>query len=204
MQSPSAGESPAFNSLPTRREAIKVVSVVVGSALTGVGGGRLMAGTDAVPAGTWHFFTPAEARLVEAVSEQIIPADEDPGATDAGVVVFIDRQLAGPYARFQRAYRDGLRALQETCRQQFDRPFAALGWDDQTKVLAALETGQAPKEVWKSPTGREFFNLVLEHTKQGFYGSPEDGGNRNYVSFKMLGLDPAYRPQQKRDPGGKP
>lgn len=204
MQSPSAGENSASNSLPTRREAIKVVSAVVGGALAGVGGGTLIARSDDIPTGTWHFFTPDEARLVEAVSEQIIPADTDPGAKDAGVVVFIDRQLVGPYARYQMAYRDGLRALQETCRRQFDKPFEALGWDDQTKVLASLEAGRAPQELWTSPTCSEFFNLVLEHTKQGFYGSPQDGGNRNYVSYKMLGLESSYRPGPNRDPGGKP
>ena len=204
MHSPSADENAASKSLPTRRDAIKAVSVVVGSALTGVGRRKLMAGSDAIQTGTWKYFTPEEARLVEAVSEQIIPADEDPGAKDAGVVAFIDRQLGGPYARYQKVYRDGLRALQETCRRQFDKPFEALGWDDQTKVLAALEAGQAPNELWNSPTCREFFSLVMEHTRQGFYGNPQDGGNRNYVSFKMLGLDSSYRPQRNRDPGGKP
>ena len=204
MPSPSAGENSASNSLPTRRDAIKVVSVVIGGALAGVGGGMRIARSDDIQTGTWHFFTPAEARLVEAVAEQIIPADKDPGAKDAGVVVFIDRQLVGPYTRHQLAYRDGLRALQETCRQQFAKPFEALAWDDQTKVLAALEAGRGPQELWKSPTGREFFNLVLEHTKQGFYGSPQDGGNRNYVSYQMLGLESSYHSVPNRDPGGKP
>jgi gluconate 2-dehydrogenase gamma chain len=183
---------------------MKAVSVVVGGALAGVGGGVASARNEDIPTEARHFFTPAEARLVEAVSEQIIPADNDPGAKDAGVVVFIDRQLVGPYARYQRVYRDGLRALQETCRRQFGEPFEAIPWDDQTKVLAALEAGRAPQELWKSPTCTEFFNLVLEHTKQGFYGSPQDGGNRNYVSFQMLGLDRSYWPRQNRDPGGKP
>lgn len=195
MQFPCGGKNPASDSLPTRRDAIKAVSVVVGGTLTGVGRGKLIAGIDESPAGEWRFFTPDEARLVEAVSEQIIPADQDPGAKDARVVVFIDRQLVGPYTRYQRAYREGLRALQETCRRQFGKPFDALDWDDQTKVLISLESGRAPKELWKSPTPREFFNLVLEHTKQGFYGSPRHGGNRDYVSFKMLGVDAAFRPR---------
>ena len=203
MQSPSAGEKSSANSLPTRRDAIKVASVVVGGALAGVGGGMLIARSDDIQTGAWHFFTPDEARLVEAISEQIIPADKDPGAKDAGVVVFIDRQLVGPYTSYQMAYRDGLRALQETCRRQFDKPFDALGWNDQTKVLALLEAGRAPEELWKSPTCNEFFNLVLEHTKQGFYGSPQDGGNRNYVSYTMLGLDSSYRPGPNRGPGSK-
>jgi len=182
---------------------MKVLSVVAASALTG-GGRAASARNDDIPVGATHFFTPDEARLVEAVSEQIIPADNDPGAKDARVVIFIDRQLVGPYAQHQAAYRAGLRALQETCRNRFGKPFEALGWDDQTKVLTSLEAGRAPKELWKSPTCTEFFNLVLEHTKQGFYGSPQDGGNYHYVSYQMLGLDRDYYPRPNRDSGGKP
>jgi gluconate 2-dehydrogenase gamma chain len=189
MRSSSSDASPASSSLPSRRDAIKVVSMVVGSAFAGIDCAFVLGGTDRIQSGTWRFFTPDEARLVEALTEQIIPADKDAGAKDAGVVYFIDRQLVGPYARFEAAYRDGLRSLQETCRRRFDKPFEALGWDDQTKILASLESGQAPRELWMAPTSREFFNLVLEHTMQGFYGSPRHGGNRDYASFKMLGLE---------------
>jgi gluconate 2-dehydrogenase gamma chain len=204
MQSSSAADLSVSTSQPTRRDAIKVVSLAVGGALACVGGGMLIGRADAAQAGTWHFFTPEEARLVEAVAEQIIPADKDPGAKDAGVVIFIDRQLVGPYARHQTPYRNGLHALQETCRRQFSRPFEALGRDDQTKVLASLEAGWAPHELWKSPTGAEFFNLVLEHTMQGFYGSPQDGGNRNYVSYTMLGAEYPRDVGSNRNPGGRP
>jgi len=202
MQYPSTGEDSTPNSLPTRRDAMKVLSVVAASALT-CDGRAASAASDDNPARATHFFTPDEARLVEAISEQIIPADKDPGAKDARVVLFIDRQLVGPYAHHRAAYRAGLRSLQDTCHKQFAKPFEALKWDDQTKVLAALEIGRAPKELWKSPTSTEFFNLVLEHTKQGFYGSPQDGGNYNYVSYQMLGLDDEYNPLPIRNPGGK-
>ncbi len=176
--------------------------MAVGCALAGDGIiplRRAMAATD-----TWHFFTPDEARLVEALSEQIIPADQDPGGKQAAVVGFIDSQLAGPYLRHQKAYRDGLRSLQETCRRQFGKPFDALAWDEQTKILVALEAGRAPNELWKSPTSSEFFNLVLEHSMQGFYGSPQHGGNRDYASFKMLSLEYPRPATPKRDPSGKP
>jgi gluconate 2-dehydrogenase gamma chain len=205
MQFPAAGGNSASNSLPTRRDAIKVVSAVVGGAIAGIGGAKLTGGNDDIHTGKWHFLTPDEARLVEALFEQIIPADKDPGAKEAGVVVFIDRQLVGPYARHQTTYRNGLRALQETCRNRFDKPFEALNGNDQTKVLASLEAGRAPQELWKSPTCGEFFNLLLEHTMQGFYGSPRDGGNRNYVSYRMLGLECPRIPDPKREPGrGRP
>jgi gluconate 2-dehydrogenase gamma chain len=193
MQFPSAGDSREHGFLPSRREAIKAVSLVVGGALAGAAG-SIPIGLAADDASKWRFFTPDEARLVEALSEQIIPADKDPGGKDAGVVFFIDRQLIGPYARHQAVYRGGLRALQEHCRKLFAKPFETLAWDDQTKVLVSLESGRAPKEFWKSPTCGEFFNLVLEHSMQGFYGSPEHGGNRKFVSFQMLGLDYPHKP----------
>ena len=52
-----------------------------------------------------RFFTEAEALLVAAACERIIPRDETgPGASDAGVAVYIDRQLAGPYGRDKHRY----------------------------------------------------------------------------------------------------
>ncbi len=39
---------------------------------------------------------------------------------------------------------------------------------------------------------------------QGFYGSPQHGGNRGYASFKMLNLEYPHGVIQKRDPSGKP
>jgi len=208
MQDPSIGENSELDFQPTRREAMKVLSVVAAGALAGmplaIAADEGAAQHDGTPAGTTRFFTLDEAKLVEAISEQIIPADKDPGAKDARVVIFIDRQLLGPYARHQATYRRGLRALRDTCRRQFGKPFEALAWNDQTKVLAALELGRAPRDLWKSPTAAEFFNLVLEHTKQGFYGSPLHGGNFHYVSFRMLGIDHDYNPLPIRDLGGKP
>ena len=173
MQPASSNHNPASSCLPSRRDAIRVASVVVSGAISGVDCGLLIGATDRPRNDKWQFFTPEEARLVEALSEQIIPKDKDPGGKDAGVVYFIDRQLVGPYARFKTVYRDGLRNLQAMCRKQYDKPFEALAWNDQTKVLAAAESGSAAKELWRSPSSGEFFNHVLDRIHlQGFYGSP--------------------------------
>ena len=45
----------------------------------------------------YRFFTPEEALCIIAFCEQIIPRDESPGATDAGVIYYIDRQLSGVF-----------------------------------------------------------------------------------------------------------
>jgi gluconate 2-dehydrogenase gamma chain len=139
--------------------------------------------------GRWRFFTEEEADAVYAICEQIIPTDQDPGAAYAGVPNFIDKQLAGPYRRFQTAYRNGLRGIQETSRAMFHGRFESLAWEKQTEVLKSLEAGKAESAAWKSQNPREFFELIRDHTMQGFYGSPRHGGNYDYVSYRMLGLD---------------
>lgn len=123
----------------------------------------------------WRFFTAEEAKTVEAISEQLIPADRDPGASQAGVVHYIDLQLAQHLKRHQRAYRQGLAAVDQTSRARFGRVFTGLRSAQQIAVLTEIE---------KQP----FFDLILSHTMQGFYGDPRHGGNRNAVSWRMLGL----------------
>ena len=139
--------------------------------------------------GSWRFLTDAEALLVDAISEQIIPTDQDPGAIQAGVTNFIDRQLVGVHQRYQQSYRTGLIGIQETSQAMFNSPFEQLAWNDQTAVLKALESGKAQGTTWRDRSSRAFFELIRDHTQQGFYGSPRHGGNRDYISYRMLQLD---------------
>jgi gluconate 2-dehydrogenase gamma chain len=128
--------------------------------------------------GRWRFFTIEEARTVEALCERIIPADGDPGAKDAGVVGFIDRQLAGFYKDLRDTYRTGLGAVERTSESMFGARFVSLGPANQNAVLSALEKS----------ADKPFFDLLVAHTMQGFYGDPRHGGNRDGVSWKMLGV----------------
>src|SRR5881227_1741274 len=55
-----------------------------------------------------RFFTESEAKVVSAACERIFPSDASgPGAAEAGVVIYIDRQLAGPYGRDEFRYSKG-------------------------------------------------------------------------------------------------
>jgi gluconate 2-dehydrogenase gamma chain len=55
-----------------------------------------------------RFFTAQEARVVTAACERIFPSDASgPGATEAGFVIYIDRQLAGPYGADKNRYSKG-------------------------------------------------------------------------------------------------
>lgn len=127
--------------------------------------------------GAGQFFTDGEARLVAAVADCIIPPDQDPGASAAGVVDYIDRQLTRRFKEHQEVYRRGLAVLEE-------RRFLDLGAEQQVALLAEFEKGPQ----------RAFFDLILNHTMQGYYGSPRHGGNRDAVSWRMLGVpDPPLR-----------
>ncbi len=136
----------------------------------------------------WRCLSVDEARTLEAMCDRIIPADQDPGAAWAGVVTFIDRQLVGPYRRFRKTYKWGLAGTNGTSLAMFAKPFAGLTPQQKDTVLQSMDKGQARGEDWKQVSAKSFFDLVVTHTMQGFYGDPRHGGNRDRVSWKMLRL----------------
>jgi gluconate 2-dehydrogenase gamma chain len=157
----------------------------------------------------WRFFTEKEASLVDAIVEQIVPADEWVGAKGAGVTNFIDKQLVGPYVRFQEKYRVGLSAIETTCNKLYAKQFDELSGDGQTDFLKKMEAGkvlellgekktETGNNVWENGFDRVFFNLMCDHTMQGYYGSPRHGGNKDYASYRMIGLDYPFIVGQNR------
>lgn len=136
----------------------------------------------------WQFFNIDEARALAAISDQIIPPDQDPGASWAGVVNYIDRQLCGPYESLQSIYRRGLAGVDQSSRALYGKLFADLDANQQIGLLHRLEQRKAPGAVWDKISSSEFFGYVVDHTMQGFYGDPRHGGNREGVSWKMLNL----------------
>jgi gluconate 2-dehydrogenase gamma chain len=127
---------------------------------------------------TWLVFTDEQGRTLAALCDQIIPADDWPSASQAGVLTFIDRQLTGPYRRHRKAYRQGIEATEKLCRDRFSLGLAAASPAQQLEIAKALEQ--------QNPA---FFGMVRTHTMQGYYGSPRHGGNKDAVSYRMLGLD---------------
>lgn len=136
-----------------------------------------------------RYLTQTEATTLEAWAETLIPSDQDPGATQADVVLYIDRQLTRKYKKLQPDYRQALAAIDRAARQMRGVPFAELQADDRTTLLVNLETAKVDK-VYFSDGGKVAFEMVLAHTLQGFYGNPRHGGNKDYVSWRMIGVAP--------------
>jgi gluconate 2-dehydrogenase gamma chain len=135
----------------------------------------------------WRFLTVDEARTLAAICDQIIPEDKDPGAAWAGVVSYIDRQLCGPLEHLRGAYRSGIAAVDNSSRALHGADFVGLTAVQQVELLTLMEQGRAPGD-WRNISSAEFFNLLVDQTMQGFYGDPRHGGNREGVSWKMLGI----------------
>lgn len=80
------------------------------------------------------------AQSLTAACERIIPADDTPGATAAGVPAFIDRMLADWYDQPERTrVVAGLESLDALARTRFGRAFAACASADQDALLLELD-----------------------------------------------------------------
>jgi gluconate 2-dehydrogenase gamma chain len=164
-----------------RRQVLK--SIAAGGALAKWPALAAVAGAaDALPT-RYAVFSPPQVLLMEALVDQIVPADDFPSANEAGVVHFIDQKLAGPYGSFfVGRYESGLTLFADTCRRQFHQDFSSLDVETQSRFLHAV----AEKTYGESI--HDFFQTVLSDTFEGYYGTPEAGGNRNGASWKMIGF----------------
>ncbi|MGM0376272.1 MAG: gluconate 2-dehydrogenase subunit 3 family protein [Bacteroidota bacterium] len=166
---------------PTRRQFLKLVFASAGSAV--------LLSRCSRPVSDWRFINGDEASLLDALADQIVPPGEWCGGADAGVTGFIDQQLTEAYRHYREDYRKGLKAIQQNSRLIYGERFEKLSFPKQTEFLKAMESGGQPGGKWEDGFDRHFFSLLRDHCLQGFYGSPRHGGNRDYISYKMLKLD---------------
>jgi hypothetical protein len=152
----------------------------------------------------FDFFTPAEAKEVEALASCIIPSDGTPGAREAGVVYFIDRALVTFSVDDQKTYREGLPELQKRVTELFPGValFSAATPDQQETVLESLDeigaktAPQRPQRLRYRPSAvaQPLFEILRVHTIAGFLIDPEVGrkGNRDGVGWKVIGREPQH------------
>ena len=168
----------------SRREMLKRAAAA--GAVTAVPQGALAQGLSA--AGTPEPFenlTTGQSQILEAIVARLIPSDESgPGALEASAARYIDRALGGAFAELQSLYAAGLEAVDAHARDTAGRPFAELDGDAQDAVLGDLE--QNVGEGFE-PDSASFFDMVLQHTIEGTFADPNDGGNRDFIGWEMLG-----------------
>ncbi|MCY1530039.1 Gluconate 2-dehydrogenase subunit 3 [compost metagenome] len=142
---------------------------------------------------------------------RLIPRDDNgPGAVEAGVPEFIDRQMETPYGHGglwymqgpfatnaapefghqlklvpRDIYRIGVAALDRWAREQHRKTFAELEPSAQDDVLQRLGAGQIDLKDLPSDL---FFRQLLQSTREGFFSDPLHGGNRGLVGWKLVGF----------------
>ncbi len=162
------------------------------------------------------FFQASEWEFIKAATDRLIPPSaEGPGALEANVPVFIDRELQGGYGAAEdwymegpfdtnapvafgyqlpftpaQLYRRGIALVDKYCQQTWHKPFAALDAVTRDKVLTQMEANDIDFATLGETQMRagNFFSFLLQNTKEGYLSDPIHGGNRDMGSWKMIGF----------------
>lgn len=158
-----------------------------------------------------RFFTAPEWTFIQKAVDRLIPPDASgPGAVEAGVPEFIDRQMdavfghaaiwymQGPFVESppefgyqgrmlpRDVYRAGIAAVDAHCKNRFDgKTFAQLDAGAQDALLKGLEAGQVELQDVSAKT---FFGFLLQNTREGYLSDPIHGGNKDAGAWKMIGF----------------
>jgi len=196
------------------------IALVPASAALGAAGGAIAAdpgkpaaapGAPAAPYSPSYFNAVEWAFIGAAVARLIPSGDDGPGAIEAGVPEFIDRQMdtawghgalwymQGPFAPDasplfghqspmppREVYRASIAAVNAWCRVAHgDKIFAQLEPSAQDEVLKGLEAGSVDLA---GVSGKMFFGFLLQNTKEGYFSDPIHGGNKNAAAWAMIGF----------------
>src|SRR5207302_1093779 len=164
---------------PARRRFLKSVTAIGGAASfpvpTLAAEAHAQHGARGSPQ-AYLYLTRPEVAFVEAAVARLIPADElGPGAKEAGVAYFIDRQLFGGWGTMAKMYRQGpwpegtpqqgyqspltppqvyrigIGEVNAHCAKQYGHSFSALTAAQQGEVLRGLDAGKIELEAVRSP-----------------------------------------------------
>lgn len=138
-----------------------------------------------------HFFDETEALVVAAAVARIFPSDENgPGAKEAGVVIYIDRQLAGPYGHDRDRYLQG----------PFESGVPEVGYQGKATRREIYQEGvkrlsgfdrlppTAQDAALKQIESTEFFTLLRQNTIEGMFCDPMHGGNVDMLGWQLIGF----------------
>lgn len=156
----------------------------------------------------FYFLTFEEARSLALLCDTLIPKDEHPSASEAGVVDFIDIQMAGPYGKGEGLYleppffegspeqgyqlplvpadliRTGLAAFQRA-----EPTFAQADAAGREAIMTRLSEGEM--DFGDLPASA-FFDELWKLTNQGYFADPIHGGNKGYAGWEMVGFPGAH------------
>jgi len=131
-----------------------------------------------------RFFTPDEARLMEALAAHILPQDDRDPSMRIPIVPRIDERLhKGRTAGYRfakmppdgKAYRLGFLAIEQIAKHSYDRSFQELSWREQDELLKSIHDAK-PKagahEIWEKMPVHRYWALVVQDCIETYYAHP--------------------------------
>jgi len=157
------------------------------------------------------YFNAQEWAFIMAAVARLIPSDGyGPGAIEARVPVFIDRQMITPWARGEdwyhqapfnydaphytgyqgryspaEAYRIAIPAIDKWAQENYGDIFARLSADKQDAVLEQVQKDGVPIDELRSG---DFFSFLWQNTKEGYFADPKYGGNYDMIAWVYIGF----------------
>lgn len=138
---------------------------------------RKIVGKRRTPQVAHHFFTHAEAMLLQTLAEVLI--DDHRLEVLTYITQNIDESVYSPIGEAQRKvgvppkkqlYRSGLAGVDEASHQLFSTPFAALQKEQQQEILSSIEKDAAPQTTaWKQAPQKDFFKKLLRDVVSAYY-----------------------------------
>jgi hypothetical protein len=127
-------------------------------------------------AGTAKILNVEQVRDLDAISAQIIPTDDTPGAREAGTVFFIDSALGSFYSPHRAEFL-----------ADYEEFAASIAAQTQGKRFADVPAARQT-ELLKLAESTRFFGSVRMLTVVGYLVSPQYGGNRNGIGWQAIGF----------------
>lgn len=130
--------------------------------------------------------SPAQWLTFQALADRIIPADDYLGAWASGAGDFLAWLFTIDGGETLLLYKSGLDCLEAEASLKSGTSFARLPPAAQDDLLCKVEAGQV-KALWPIDPAH-FFRTVVTHVAEGFYSDSLHGGNRDRLSWKMMGF----------------
>lgn len=157
------------------------------------------------------YFNAQEWAFIMAAAARLIPSGgRGPGAIEARVPVFIDRQMLTPWARGEdwyrqppfnydaprytgyqgkyspaEAYRIAIPAIDKWAQEHYGAVFAEVSAAKQDAILSQVQKDEVLMPELRSG---DFFAFLLQNTKEGYFADPKYGGNYDMASWVYIGF----------------
>lgn len=155
-----------------RRELLKMISAVTGTAMIGgaaIGSSALLSGCATTPLAPISL-TAADIALLDEIAETIMPRTDTPGAKDAEVGKFMAVYVPDCYTLEEQAvFYKGLGSVEAESQKAYNRSFMVLTPAERTAFITELD--QEARKTAASGGTPHYFTMIKQLTLFGFFTS---------------------------------